>query len=140
MADLRNILRIEAFSGDRLGRDGTDTKLSIIDDKLEKTTGLLNRVIPNDSVEIDIDFTLYGLVDVRYLLMYATGELAWKFNATGNVTMFLTPPTDLPLGDVITEEIILAGALAWRTRDLTNILVTNSGTKELDLFIIAAGL
>ena len=140
--DTRNVLHISIRDGDRTLKNASKVDLSIYDDKLPISTGLLRREITNSpaDTEIEIDFTEFGLANVKSLLLYSTVNLRFRINVNTDPMYELVAPTDLPSGQVINENIIKAGALVWRTNGVTKLYFYNNQSATATLYYMAAGL
>lgn len=141
MADSRNLIRLSMRDGDRLlSTLSARLDLSIYEDRHEVSTGLLNLVIPNQagSNQKTIDFGNFGMSNVQTLVMYSTKEIDFQINASGD-TYKITPPSELPVGQVIDEDLIQAGLLVLKTTGITSLVVTNNSNAEADLFYFAGG-
>ncbi len=113
--------------------------VSVIDDDLPISTGMIRRVVANDGNEVTIDFTGSGLTEVRYLFIESDKEISVKFNDTANTPFFISPPIDTPSGQIIDLNVRQSGVLSLHTKSLTKILISNSDTGQASLRILAAG-
>lgn len=139
MAKLRAQASLKLRFGPRpLQTPNVRRDLTVVDDKLQKSTGMMELQIANDSVEVEVDVSALGVTDGRLVYIESNKELTVKLNATGNTAFYLTPPTDEPSGAIVDDSVRESGFLFLKTKNVTKVLFTNAsdGVADVQLFVV----